>query len=499
MKKSLLLILASLFAVFALTGCAEDSKNDTPASTPVDPELVQQIKQFAEGYYEITFFHTDGAGLLPMTNDCTEAVNQGLMEDTCTDTPTKGYGQITVDDNGNMKLITKIQMDLSSLAPILYSAGKNSQYNYTEYPLLPASSVDMTDITTGTITINANKAVKGTTGRDLATNTSDAAAEYSFTFNVSNNTITNKMITTTPESVTDLGLGSPTTNVTVVMKKIQTLPTGYTMDKDVRFPEPTNADIEASLGGGNEENPGGEGEDNPSEEPTPSPYMNLIGGYNVDSLTLGDSTQQNAGTANLNTQDTSLILGLNLSDGALKVFVYSEDPATLMASGFTPSVDEQGNTVVDFTLGSLATIKMTRNTPYNTVNTGIGSAQEAISLNINNGSNISAETTEFNVVVNHTSAENKYYNISFYDNSGTALGLPVGTYVGVGLSGPNSNFKTTRVNTASTSTSYSVDISSLTKTDNAEYVVVVEETDAEGSVSGAVTVGLLKLVVSSVQ
>lgn len=251
MKKSLLLILASLFAIFALSGCAEEEKSGTPAQTPVDPALVQQIKKFAEGYYEITFFHTDGAGLLPMTNDCTEAVKQGLMEDTCTDTPTKGYGQIIVDDNGNMNLITKIQMDLSSLAPMLYNAGKNSQYNYTEYPLLPASSVDMTDITKGTITINATKAVKGTTGRDLEGDTSDAAAEYSFTFNVLNDTITNKMVTTTPESVTNMGLGEPTTNVTVVMKKLTgELPTGYTMDKDVRFPEPTNADIEASLEGG---------------------------------------------------------------------------------------------------------------------------------------------------------------------------------------------------------------------------------------------------------
>ena len=497
MKKSLLLILASLFAIFALAGCAEEEKSGTPAQTPVDPALVQQIKKFAEGYYEITFFHTDGAGLLPMTNDCTEAVKQGLMEDTCTDTPTKGYGQIIVDDNGNMNLITKIQMDLSSLAPMLYNAGKNSQYNYTEYPLLPASSVDMTDITKGTITINATKAVKGTTGRDLEGDTSDAAAEYSFTFNVLNDTITNKMVTTTPESVTNMGLGEPTTNVTVVMKKLTgELPTGYTMDKDVRFPEPTNADIEASLEGGSEQTPGDEG----GEETPSSPYMNLIGGYNVDSLTLGEDTQQNAGTANLNTQNTSLILGLDLNIGMpLKVYVYSEDPAKLMASGFIPSEDEQGNTVVDFTLGSLATIKMTRNTPYNTVNTGIGSAQEAISLNINGGSNITAETTEFNIVVNHTSAENKYYNISFYDNSGTDLGLPVGTYVGVGLTGPNKDFNATRVNTENTSTTYSVDISSLDKSKDAEYVVVVEETDAEGTVSGAATVGLLKLSATSAQ
>lgn len=220
----------------------------------------------------------------------------------------------------------------------------------------------------------------------------------------------------------------------------------------------------------------------------------------MDSLTLGEDTQQNAGTANLNTQNTSLILGLDLNIGMpLKVYVYSEDPAKLMASGFIPSEDEQGNTVVDFTLGSLATIKMTRNTPYNTVNTGIGSAQEAISLNINGGSNITAETTEFNVVVNHTSAENKYYNISFYDNSGTDLGLPVGTYVGVGLTGPNKDFNATRVNTENTSTTYSVDISSLDKSKDAEYVVVVEETDAEGTVSGAATVGLLKLSATSAQ
>lgn len=252
MKKSLLLILASLFAIFALAGCAEESKNETPAPT-VDPALVEQIKQFTEGYYEITFFHTDGAGLIPITNSCTEAVNQGLMESSgCTDTPTKGYGQITVDNNGNMKLITKIQMDMmSNLAEILYKYGKNSQYNYTEYSLLPASSVNLSGMSTGTITINANKAVKGTIGRDLAGDTSDTAAEYSFTYDVVTSTITNKMITTTPKSVTDMSLGSPTTNVTVVMRKLNgDLPSGYTMDKDVRFPEPTNVDIEASFGGG---------------------------------------------------------------------------------------------------------------------------------------------------------------------------------------------------------------------------------------------------------
>ena len=46
MKKSFLLILASLFAIFALAGCADESKNDTPAPTPtVTPKKEDDTKK----------------------------------------------------------------------------------------------------------------------------------------------------------------------------------------------------------------------------------------------------------------------------------------------------------------------------------------------------------------------------------------------------------------------------------------------------------------------
>lgn len=230
MKKSLLLVLASLFAIFALAGCADESKNDTPAPTPTDPELVQQIKQFAEGYYEIRFFYTDGAGALPFSSDCTQAGNYGITApDNCQTAETKGYGQITVDDNGNMKLTTKIQMTNKFMA----SVSRDSQYNYTEYPVLPVSSIDMTGMAQGKVTINANKAITGTTGRDLTKNTSDSAATYSFSYDVNTGLLTNTMTVTTPVS----GF-NPTTNVTIVMNKISALPASYNINKNEQFPEP---------------------------------------------------------------------------------------------------------------------------------------------------------------------------------------------------------------------------------------------------------------------
>lgn len=46
MKKSLLLILASLFAIFALAGCAEEEKNDTPAVIQPTLSNVSSIKWY---------------------------------------------------------------------------------------------------------------------------------------------------------------------------------------------------------------------------------------------------------------------------------------------------------------------------------------------------------------------------------------------------------------------------------------------------------------------
>ena len=232
MKKSFLLLLSSILAVFLITGCAEETTNGGSASTeaPTDPALVEQIKQFTEGYYEITFFYTDGAGIMPISSSCTDAGSKGLNTNLCKDATMKGYGQITVDSNGGINLVTKIQMTSSIIA----TASKDSQYNYTVYPRIPASSIDMTDLETkGLVYINKNGGIKGTTGRDLTKNVSDAAATYSFEYSASG-TITNTMVTTTP-----VPIGSPTTNVIVEMKKISALPGNYTMDKNTMFPAPT--------------------------------------------------------------------------------------------------------------------------------------------------------------------------------------------------------------------------------------------------------------------
>lgn len=236
MKKSLLLFLASLFAVFAFAGCAEDSKNNSTNDTPVipvDPALVEQVKQFAEGYYEVTFFYNDGAGNKEYSSDCILAGDMGLTVPKCEDATTTGYGQITVDNTtGNLTLVTKVQMT----SPMMVTMSKNYQYNYTEYPVFPITSIDMSNIAQGTVTINADKSIKGITGRDLTSNTSDADATYTFTFNTQTGEITNNMTVITP--INDL---NPTTNVIITMKKIQALPTNYTMDKNKLFPSPAPA------------------------------------------------------------------------------------------------------------------------------------------------------------------------------------------------------------------------------------------------------------------
>ena len=240
MKKSFLFLLISIMTVFLIAGCAEDTtKGGSNTETPTDPALVEQIKQFTEGYYEITFFYTDGAGIMPISSSCTEAGNKGLINKSCTEATMKGYGQITVDSNGGINLVTKIQMDLSSLGA-LYETAKDSQYNYTVYPRIPASSIDMTDLgTKGLIYINKNGGINGTSGRDLSKNVSDDTATYSFEYSASG-TITNTMTTKAPMP------NLPAANVIVEMKQINALPENYTMDKNTLFPTPQINDFVAN-------------------------------------------------------------------------------------------------------------------------------------------------------------------------------------------------------------------------------------------------------------
>lgn len=226
MKKSLLLILASLFAIFALTGCAEDSKNDTPAPT-VTPIDLSSIEKYATlvGTYEITFFYTDGAGFLPLSNDCANVPTYIAGAQACAETnqvAMQGKGTITMDMiNQTGKLVTKIQMtnDMminGQLATLL----KDQQYNYTVFTDIPVTAISANGI-------NLDNTVKGTTGRNLTKLVNAPESTYSFTVADDKLTIINSMVDTSSVAAA---------NVTVRMKKISDIP--ETLDANVAFDTP---------------------------------------------------------------------------------------------------------------------------------------------------------------------------------------------------------------------------------------------------------------------
>ena len=149
MKKSLLLILASLFAVFALTGCAEDSKNDTPAPTPPPADLA--------GTYNVTFFGSQVInprdvsvpsfeGTLSafyISNNCVQAaelypdiVNQNGQNSCTTDTQSTLLDSAVVIDivNNQMNITSRMQMEGGAVE---YS--ETDKYQYTVYN--PATSL----------------------------------------------------------------------------------------------------------------------------------------------------------------------------------------------------------------------------------------------------------------------------------------------------------------------------------------------------------------------
>ena len=77
MKKSFLLFLSSIIAVFLVTGCAEESKNNNgstttpPSVVPIDPSNPSSLTDLL-GNYEIVFFYTDGSGQLSIASDCSK-------------------------------------------------------------------------------------------------------------------------------------------------------------------------------------------------------------------------------------------------------------------------------------------------------------------------------------------------------------------------------------------------------------------------------------------
>lgn len=480
MKKSLLLILASLFAVFALTGCAEDSKNNnggtTPPPTPTPSPLPADISTL-KGTYNIDFFYTDGGGAAVVTTDCTKVTEYvGSSAKQCANaaTDTVEYtGKLTFDvlEDDSVKIISKIQMAGGAFENNpLGIAAKNlgANYNYTEYAVIPKEAISATKINDPATGNN----VKGVQGRNAVSPTpydvnSDAqtqnAAHTTYEFTYENGVLICKMKDTSSLVAADVVIRLKKTKDTIEVFDAQTPFDTPVIDNFVNF------------------------------------YNNIIGSYTIDSLDMGTPAPGSATDyARINSNNNHLSLALKVAsqtaaDG-LNVFVYSEDPAALMASGFTPGVDATGNTTVNFQLPitgiGTVTVDMTRNTPYITAQ-GIGEKQENISVNVNGGKNLEENTTEFNVIITQPATAEKFYKITVYDDGDI---LPEGSYVGLQ---ENQNFiaNPADCSTESGVTTCKVSVSELTSAaTETPFIVLVEETDKDGlNPTGVKALGLVKL------
>lgn len=171
MKKSLLLILASLFAIFALAGCAEE-ENDAPAL--IQPALIQPTLSNVSslnGTYDIEFFYVN-AVFAALTTDCSKVEEYASGETQCRDNATDSvqhYGQatITVNPDGSVKVFSKIQINggvfdqTEGVGFLINQFAADKRYNFTEYKTIPASAINETAVNDSTVA----SAVTGTYGR----------------------------------------------------------------------------------------------------------------------------------------------------------------------------------------------------------------------------------------------------------------------------------------------------------------------------------------------
>ena len=249
MKKSFLLFLSSIIAVFLVTGCAEESKNNNgstttpPSVVPIDPSNPSSLTDLL-GNYEIVFFYTDGAGMLPISSDCSKVeFYTGKADAKCVQghnsVDFKGYGRVGVDNPASpttINITTKMQMTNEclknptvgacandALGPINYwSQAQNNQYNYNVFTPIPVTAIANGDIN------DVESAVTGVDGRHLKANVNTTGSTYKFEL-LSDGTVRNTMVDRSNLAPAD---------VTVIMKKIESIPSDYTMDKDVQFPQP---------------------------------------------------------------------------------------------------------------------------------------------------------------------------------------------------------------------------------------------------------------------
>lgn len=165
MKKSLLLILASLFAIFALAGCAEE-ENDAPALIQPTLSNVSSLN----GTYDIEFFYVN-AVIAALTTDCSKVEEYASGETQCRDNATDSvqhYGQatITVNPDGSVKVFSKIQINggvFDQTEGLINKVAADKRYNFTEYKTIPKLAINETAVNDYDSTVAF--AVTGTYGR----------------------------------------------------------------------------------------------------------------------------------------------------------------------------------------------------------------------------------------------------------------------------------------------------------------------------------------------
>ncbi len=235
MKKSLLLILASLFTVFALTGCADEEKNDTPVIT--QPTLSESDLKSLQGTYDIEFFYTY-ATVATLTNDCSKLQEYVDSDAKCSnianqrDSEMQGKGSIAVS-NDYVTIITKVQLDGGGFNnPTVAQVAKNQKYNYTVYNDIPVSAVKDNYL-------NLDNVTKGTRGR----NADSLAGSEDDTYNI---TIENGIVII--NMIKDTGISiAKTAPVVVRMKKVSD--NVETLDPNTAFPTPDISNIfKADIG-----------------------------------------------------------------------------------------------------------------------------------------------------------------------------------------------------------------------------------------------------------
>lgn len=167
-------ILTSILLVFLVTGCSDDSSSDSSDDSSSDSgiDLTDPVTlKSLEGTYNIEFFYVD-AKVERLTTDCSMVATYiGAEAKKCNKPDTdgvkhKGQATIKVNDNGSVKVISKVQINggVFDTSSIIQSVASDKTYNFTEFPTVPSSAISKT-----TINAAAGNDIKGTYGRSAKT------------------------------------------------------------------------------------------------------------------------------------------------------------------------------------------------------------------------------------------------------------------------------------------------------------------------------------------